>query len=266
MVRLVGLRKSFRMPDGNEHIVVDDISLDVPRGSFTSIVGTSGCGKSTLLSMISGLTDTTAGDITIDGRRVLGIQRGIGFLFQHDALLPWRTVWDNVALGLILQRYPREEITRRVTEWIARVGLRGFERHYPAQLSGGMRKRAGLAQMMVYSPDLILMDEPFAALDAQTRVLMEADLLRIVEQSGEKTVLFVTHDLEEAVSLSDRVVLMTAGPAARIKAAYDVDLPRPRDVLTVRQEPHFGELYTLIWQGLREEAGRTFDQPIDYTI
>jgi len=263
-IRQVG--RAFQRPDGDEQVALAGVDLAVPAGSFTSIVGPSGCGKSTLLSIVAGLIAPTSGEVLIDGRPVHGVQRGIGFLFQHDTLLPWWSVRDNVGFGLRLQRFPAAQIKERVAEWIARVGLSGFEQHYPAQLSGGMRKRAALAQMLAYEPDLILMDEPFAALDAQTRNLMENDLLRIVEQSGRKTVLFVTHDLEEAVALSDRTVLMTAGPAATVKASYDVPLARPRDVLASRQNPQFRTIFTAIWQGLSEEVDKSFGRPDAYEI
>jgi NitT/TauT family transport system ATP-binding protein len=265
-VEIRGLRRSFRRPDGDEQVALSNVNLAVPPGSFTSIVGPSGCGKSTLLSIIAGLIEPTAGEILIDGRPVRGVQRGIGFLFQHDTLLPWWSVRDNVGFGLRLQRCPAAQIKERTAEWIGRVGLNGFEQHYPAQLSGGMRKRVALAQMLAYEPDLILMDEPFAALDAQTRNLMENDLLRIVEQSGQKTVLFVTHDLEEAVALSDRTVLLTAGPAATVKASYDVPLARPRDVLASRQNPQFRVIFTAIWQGLSEEVDKSFGRADEYEI
>jgi NitT/TauT family transport system ATP-binding protein len=258
--------RAFQRPDGEEQVALTGVDLVVPAGSFTSIVGPSGCGKSTLLSIVAGLIAPTSGEVLIDGRPVRGVQRGIGFLFQHDTLLPWWSVRDNVGFGLRLQRFPAAQIKERVAEWITRVGLSGFEQHYPAQLSGGMRKRAALAQMLAYEPDLILMDEPFAALDAQTRNLMENDLLRIVEQSGRKTVLFVTHDLEEAVALSDRTVLMTAGPAATVKASYDVPLARPRDVLASRQNPQFRGICDAIWQGLSEEVDKSFGRADEYEI
>lgn len=258
--------RSFRRPDGDEHVALSDVNLAVPAGSFTAIVGPSGCGKSTLLSIVAGLTEASGGAVRIDGRVVQGVQRGIGFLFQHDTLLPWWSVRDNVGFGLRLQHVPAAAAKARVAEWIGRVGLNGFEQHFPAQLSGGMRKRVALAQMLAYDPDLILMDEPFAALDAQTRNLMENDLLRIVEQSGTKTVLFVTHDLEEAVALSDRVVLMTAGPAATVKASYDVPMARPRDVLAIRQSPQFRAIFTAIWQGLSEEVDKSFGRADEYEI
>lgn len=263
-IRHVG--RVFQRPDGEEQVALAGVDLAVPAGSFTSIVGPSGCGKSTLLTIVAGLLAPTSGEVLIDGRPVRGVQRGIGFLFQHDTLLPWWSVRDNVGFGLRLQRFPAPQIKQRVADWIARVGLNGFEQHYPAQLSGGMRKRVALAQMLAYEPDLILMDEPFAALDAQTRNLMENDLLRIVEQSGRKTVLFVTHDLEEAVALSDRTVLMTAGPAATVKASYDVPLARPRDVLASRQNPQFRGIFTAIWQGLSEEVDKSFGRADEYEI
>ena len=186
------------------------------------------------------------------GNRVGGITEAVGFLFQRDALLPWKTVLDNVLLPLQLRGIRGDDARSRAAEWIGRVGLRGFEDSFPYQLSGGMRKRTSLAQTLVYDPEILLMDEPFSALDVQTRNLMEGELLTLWQGSG-KTVIFVTHDLEEAIALADEVVVMTAGPA-RIKARYDVTLPRPRDIEQVRFDPRFTELYSKMWNDLRDEV------------
>ncbi len=186
------------------------------------------------------------------GKAVDGITEGAGFLFQRDALLPWKSVRDNVTLPLQLRGIRGESARKRVDEWIGRVGLRGFEASYPYQLSGGMRKRVALAQTLVYDPEILLMDEPFSALDVQTRNLMEGELLSLWQGSG-KTVIFVTHDLEEAIALADEVVVMTAGPG-RVKARYDVTLPRPRDIEQVRLDPRFTELYSKMWNDLRDEV------------
>jgi NitT/TauT family transport system ATP-binding protein len=215
-------------------------------------VGPSGCGKSTTLSLIAGLDRPTSGTVSVRGKAVDGIGEGVGFLFQRDALLPWKTVRDNVRLPLQLRGTNVAEARSRVDEWIGRVGLRGFETAFPYQLSGGMRKRVALAQTLVYDPEILLMDEPFSALDVQTRNLMEAELLGLWQGSG-KTVIFVTHDLEEAIALADEVVVMTAGPA-RVKARYDVTLPRPRDVEQARFDPRFTELYSKTWNDLRDEV------------
>ena len=229
-----------------------DVELDVEAQRFVALVGPSGCGKSTTLTLIAGLEPATTGSVRIRDREVDGITDGVGFLFQRDALLPWKTVRDNVRLPLQLRGTAAAEARSRVDEWIGRVGLRGFETAFPYQLSGGMRKRVALAQTLVYDPEILLMDEPFSALDVQTRNLMEAELLRLWQGSG-KTVIFVTHDLEEAIALADEVVVMTAGPA-RVKARYDVTLPRPRDIEQARFDPRFTELYSKTWNDLRDEV------------
>jgi NitT/TauT family transport system ATP-binding protein len=190
--------------------------------------------------------------VCVRGKRVDGITPSVGFLFQRDALLPWKSVHDNVMLPLELRRIGTAAARARTAEWIARVGLRGFERAFPYQLSGGMRKRVALAQTLVYDPEILLMDEPFSALDVQTRNLMEGELLALWQGSG-KTVIFVTHDLEEAIALADEVVVMTAGPG-RVKARYDVPLPRPRDVESARLDPRFTTLYAAMWSDLRDEV------------
>jgi NitT/TauT family transport system ATP-binding protein len=228
------------------------VSLDVAAERFVALVGPSGCGKSTTLSLIAGLDRPTSGTVSVRGKPVTGIGEGVGFLFQRDALLPWKTVRDNVRLPLQLRGVGAAEARSRVDEWIGRVGLRGFETAFPYQLSGGMRKRVALAQTLVYDPEILLMDEPFSALDVQTRNLMEGELLGLWQGSG-KTVIFVTHDLEEAIALADEVVVMTAGPA-RVKARYDVTLPRPRDIEQARFDPRFTELYSKTWNDLRDEV------------
>ena len=229
-----------------------DVELAVEPERFVALVGPSGCGKSTTLALIAGLDAPTTGTVTVRERPVKGITPGVGFLFQRDALLPWKTVEENVLFPLHLRGGDGAEAKRRAADWIGRVGLRGFERAYPYQLSGGMRKRVSLAQTLVYDPEILLMDEPFSALDVQTRNLMEGELLGLWQGSG-KTVIFVTHDLEEAIALSDEVVVMTAGPA-RVKARYEVTLPRPRDIEKVRFEPRFTELYAKMWDDLRDEV------------
>jgi NitT/TauT family transport system ATP-binding protein len=230
----------------------------VPRAQFVALVGPSGCGKSTSLTLIAGLDEATSGTVLVRGEPVNGIAEGVGFLFQRDALLPWKTVRDNVALPLLLRGVRGAETKTRVADWIGRVGLRGFEDSYPHQLSGGMRKRASLAQTLVYEPEILLMDEPFSALDVQTRNLMEGELLSLWHGSG-KTVLFVTHDLEEAIALADEVVVMTAGPAS-VKATYPVTLPRPRDVQEVRFDPRFVQLYAAMWADLRDEVLTSYER------
>ncbi|MCL5263926.1 MAG: ABC transporter ATP-binding protein [Chloroflexi bacterium] len=235
-----------------ETLALENVSFAVQEGEFVSIVGPSGCGKSTILNVIAGLADTLSGRVSIKGKATNGIPKDIGYVFQSDLLLPWRTVFDNVALALKLRGYRTEKMGPAVEDWLTRVGLAGFRNHYPHQLSGGMRKRVALAQTLVYNPELILMDEPFSALDVQTRNMMENELLDL--WSGlRKTVLFVTHDLEEAVSLSDRIILLTARPG-RVKASYIIDLPRPRNVTEVRFNVRFRELIEQIWQDLKTEV------------
>ncbi|HEY6236988.1 MAG TPA: ABC transporter ATP-binding protein [Candidatus Elarobacter sp.] len=228
------------------------MELEIAPQRFVALVGPSGCGKSTALSLVAGLDGPTSGAITVRGKGVAGITDGVGFLFQRDALLPWKTVRDNVRLPLQLRGVHGEDARTRTADWIDRVGLRGFEKLFPHQLSGGMRKRVSLAQTLVYDPEILLMDEPFSALDVQTRNLMEGELLNLWQGSG-KTVIFVTHDLEEAIALADEVVVMTAGPA-RVKARYDVTLPRPRDIEQVRFDPRFTQLYQAMWNDLRDEV------------
>jgi NitT/TauT family transport system ATP-binding protein len=243
-----GVTKTFE----TGYTALRDVDFDVEPERFVALVGPSGCGKSTTLSLISGLDRASSGVVEVRGKPVDGITDGIGFLFQRDALMPWKTVRDNVLLPLQLRRVPRKDALQRAAEWIARVGLRGFETSFPHQLSGGMRKRVSLAQTLVYDPEILLMDEPFSALDVQTRNLMEGELLDLW-QGSRKTVIFVTHDLEEAIALADEVIVMTSGPA-RVKVRYDVPLPRPRDIEKVRFQPQFTELYSKMWNDLRDEV------------
>jgi NitT/TauT family transport system ATP-binding protein len=238
--------------EGREFTAVEDVSLDVGNGEFVSIVGPSGCGKSTLLALIAGLVPLTAGRVLLDGRPVEGVTPGLGFVFQRDALFPWKTVVENVGLPLLFRGVDAAAARPRVAEWIARIGLTGFEQYHPHQLSGGMRKRVALAMTMVYEPQIVLMDEPFGALDVQTRNLMENDLLELWAQFR-RTVVFVTHDLEEAIALSDRIVVMTASPG-RVKSVYTIALPRPRSVTEIRFHPDFGRLYETIWKDLKDEV------------
>ncbi len=228
------------------------MELEIEAQRFVALVGPSGCGKSTSLALVAGLDRPSSGTVSVRGKPVDGIGERVGFLFQRDALLPWKTVRDNVLLPLQLRGVGRGEARARAAEWLGRVGLRGFESAYPYQLSGGMRKRAALAQTLVYDPEILLMDEPFSALDVQTRNLMEGELLALWQGSG-KTVVFVTHDLDEAIALADEVIVMTAGPA-RVKARYAVTLPRPRDIHAVRLDPEFTRLWAAMWADLRGEV------------
>ena len=232
--------------------VATGLSLDIEDGTFVAIVGPSGCGKSTLLNLAAGLLFTPEGSVRVFGETLEGINRHAAYLFQQDALLPWRTVIDNVILGPLMRGVAKARARQEARHWIDRVGLAGFEDRFPHQLSGGMRKRVALAQSWIVNPRILLMDEPFSALDVQTRQIMETELLALWQETR-KTVLFVTHDLEEAIALADQVVVLSARPA-RIKGIYPVDLDRPRDVAEIRMIPHFIELYNQIWADLRVEV------------
>ncbi len=247
----------FERPGATEALTaLSAFTLDLieRRGEFVSIVGPSGCGKSTLLGVAAGLVPATAGEVVIDGRAVTGPGPDRAVVFQEIALLPWRTVLDNVGFGMEFRRVPPAERRRIAQEHIRLVGLAGFEHHYPHHLSGGMRQRVGIARALAVNPDILLMDEPFGALDAQTRLLMGDELLRIWEQTR-KSVLFVTHDLEEAIFLSDRVVVLTARPG-RVKANLPIGLPRPR-TSEIRNSVEFLGYRKALWALLEEEALRT---------
>jgi NitT/TauT family transport system ATP-binding protein len=236
---------------------VRDVSFTVAPGRFVSLVGPSGCGKSTMLGLIAGLLPVTSGRIVVNGRAVTGaVPPNLGYLFQRDALLPWKTALQNVTLPLVIRGTPAAEARTRALSWMARVGLRGFEGYYPHQLSGGMRKRVSLATTLIYGATVLLMDEPFSALDVQTRNLMENELLDLWAETR-NTVLFVTHDLEEAIALSDEVIVMTASPG-RVKARYEIPLPRPRNVVEIRFRDEFTRLYEQIWKDLRDEVQQSY--------
>ena len=252
MIVLDRVTRTFDGPEG-PFTAVRDASFTVARGQFVSLVGPSGCGKSMLLGVIAGLVPITSGRIELAGRPVDSAPpANLGYLFQRDALLPWKTARENVALPLVIRRTPAAEARARASRWMARVGLAGFEDYYPHQLSGGMRKRVSLATTLIYEPPILLMDEPFSALDVQTRNLMENELLDLWAESR-NTVLFVTHDLEEAIALSDVVIVMTASPG-RIKASYPIPLARPRNVIEIRFREEFARLYEQIWNDLRDEV------------
>lgn len=232
-----------------------DLALDAHE--FVAIVGPTGCGKSTLLNVVAGLLKPAAGQAQVFGRPVAGITREAGYLFQQDALMPWKTALDNVAVALEVGGVGRAEALARGRDWLGKVGLAGFDARYPHQLSGGQKKRVAMAQMLIRDPKILLMDEPFGPLDAQTRALM-GDLLLDLWSADRKAVLFVTHDLEEAIALADRVVVMSAGPAATIVSQHVVDLPRPRDANEVKLEPRFHALQKAIWDDLRAEVLKTY--------
>ncbi|MBV9325445.1 MAG: ABC transporter ATP-binding protein [Chloroflexi bacterium] len=236
---------------GQRFVALRDVSLQIDTGEFISIVGASGCGKTTLLRIADGLVMPTQGQVRVDGQPVTRPGPDRGFVFQQDALFPWRTVLANIIFGLEVQGKRKRDALQRADELVRLVGLAGFEQHFPHELSGGMRQRANLARALTIDPDILLMDEPFAALDAQTRELMQAELLR-VWRSNRKTVMFVTHQIDEAVYLADRVVVMTSRPG-QIKAVLEVDIPRPRD-LSVKRTPRFLEMVDTIWRMLEEEV------------
>ena len=238
--------------DGNATLALRDFSMNVKRGEFVAIVGPTGSGKSTTLNLITGLLKPTVGEVRVMGQAVRGIDPRIGFVFQADAVFPWRDVLNNVAAGPLFRGLSKKEAHAQALDWIERVGLKGFDKHYPHQLSGGMRKRVALAQTFINKPEILLMDEPFSALDMQTRTLMQDELLRLWTASG-GSVVFVTHDIEEAIALADRVFVLTARPAT-LKRVVEIDLPRPRVMAEVRYHPRFIELSKRIWDDLREEV------------
>jgi NitT/TauT family transport system ATP-binding protein len=249
----VSLRYGGEDARADAPFAVQDVSLTVDPGRFVSIVGPSGCGKSTLLKMVSGLERPSVGTIRVAGTPVTGVRRDVGFVFQTDALLPWKTLRDNVGLALRYRGVSRDQASRRAQDWLDRVGIGTLGDRYPHQVSGGQRKRASICATMVYEPELMLMDEPFSALDVQTRDLIETDVLRVWGQLGNQSIIFVTHDLEEAIAMSDRVIVLTRGPG-RIKADYAIELPRGRDVREIRSDPRFIEIYQRIWSDLRVEV------------
>src|SRR5690349_6511401 len=234
-------------------------TLHVRDGEFVSVVGPTGCGKSTLLNIAAGLLQPSAGQVTVFGDQLTGINSRAGYLFQAEALMPWRNTIENVVAGLEFRGVGHDEALARGRDWLKRVGLAGFEKRFPHQLSGGMRKRAALAQMLILDPQILLMDEPFSALDIQTRQLMENELLELWG-ANRKSVVFITHDLEEAISLSDRVVVLSAGPESHPIGDYAIDLPRPRDVAEIRLEPRFIEIHTKIWHAMKEEVLKGYAQ------
>src|SRR5467141_1021942 len=251
-IELRGVTKRFLTPSGGVYTALRDLNMTVQPGEFCAVVGPTGCGKSTTLALISGLEPPSEGEVDVFGKPVSGIADGIGYVFQTDAVFPWKTVLDNVAAGPRYHGATGRDARERARDWISRVGLTGFEDRYPYQLSGGMRKRVALAQSLINGPRILLMDERFSALDVQTRTLMENELLALWSSTS-ASVVFVTHDLEEAIALADRVVLLTAGPGT-VKGTFEVDLPRPRNVAEIRFQPRFAQIYEAIWNQLRDEV------------
>jgi NitT/TauT family transport system ATP-binding protein len=241
------------------YTAVKDTTLSVGEGEFVSVVGPTGCGKSTLLNVAAGLLRPSSGVVRVFGEPLAGVNRRAGYMFQSDALMPWRSAIGNVTAGLQFRGVAPAEARRQGEAWLERVGLSGFGDRYPHQLSGGMRKRTALAQMLILDPQILLMDEPFSALDIQTRQLMENELLELWN-ADRKSVIFITHDLEEAIALSDRVVVLSAGPATRPIGEFAIDLPRPRDVSDIRHSPRFIELHDRIWHAMKEEVLKGYAQ------
>ncbi len=241
------------------YVAVQDVNLSVADGEFLAIVGPTGCGKSTILNAIAGLLKPSSGTVSIDGQPVRGVQNDIGYLFQQDALLPWKTALENVELGPMFKGVGAAERREQSMTWLAKVGLKGFEHRYPHQLSGGQRKRVQMAQALITGPKVILMDEPFSALDIHTRHLMQNELLRLWQEER-RAVVMITHDLEEAIALGDRVVVLAAGPRSRVIDSFPVDLERPRDVAEIKLDPRFLDLYRNIWSSLRGEVEKSYER------
>ena len=248
-----------REDPSRRYTALRDTTLAVQPGEFLSVVGPTGCGKSTLLNVAAGLLEPSGGTVRVHGDLLAGINARAGYLFQQEALMPWRNALENVVAGLQFRGLGRDEMLQKGNEWLRRVGLAGFGDRYPHQLSGGMRKRVSLAQTLILDPGILLMDEPFSALDVQTRQLMENELLELWS-SDRKSVVFITHDLEEAIALADRVVVLSAGPETRPIGEYRIDLPRPRDVAEIRLAPRFIELHTEIWHAMKEEVLKGYAQ------
>ncbi|TAM96267.1 MAG: ABC transporter ATP-binding protein [Rhizobiaceae bacterium] len=256
-VRLNNVTIEFAVARGQKFRAVADAGLTVGSREFVAIIGPTGCGKSTLLNAAAGLLNPAAGSVAIFGKPLSGINRQAGYLFQQDALMPWKTALENVAIGLEVAGTPRRTARENARSWLGRVGLASFCDRYPHMLSGGQRKRVALAQVLIRDPKIILMDEPFGPLDAQTRVIM-GDLLLKLWSEDRKAVLFVTHDLEEAIALADRVVVMSAGPSARLIGDFPIQLPRPRDISEIKLEPAFQTIHREIWHMLKQEVLKTY--------
>jgi NitT/TauT family transport system ATP-binding protein len=258
-IEVARLTKRFLTPAGSPFTALRDVAFTVEPGQFCAIVGPTGCGKSTTLGLVSGLDRPSDGSVRVGGREVHGVTKGVSFMFQADALFPWKTVLANVMIGPTLNGTSRKNAVALARDWLRRVGLAGFEDRYPHQLSGGMRKRVAMAAALINAPRILLMDEPFGALDVQTKAIMQTELLALWEQMR-PSVLFITHDLDEAVALADRVLVMTSSPGS-IKQSFDIDLPRPRgEVQEIRHESRFLELQGQIWASLKDEVQHAYAQ------
>lgn len=251
------IKITFNITDNASYEAVDESSFKIEEGEFVSLVGPTGCGKSTLLNAAAGLLTPASGTVSIFGEQLKGINKEAGYLFQQDSLFPWKTALDNVAISLEITGASRVEALERAQQWLNKVGLKAFSDRYPHMLSGGQRKRVALAQILIRNPKILLMDEPFGPLDAQTRLIM-GDLLLKLWQDNKKAVLFVTHDLEEAIALSDRVLVMSVGPKAKIIGDYKIPLKRPRDLTDVKIDPAFHAIQREIWLQLKAEVLKTY--------
>jgi NitT/TauT family transport system ATP-binding protein len=250
MLEYRGITKKFYKRN-SEVVALRNLSFEVPDGRFIAVVGPSGCGKSTLLNLAAGLSAPSAGEVLYDGKKVAGINTTVGYITQRDNLLEWSNVYDNIVIGLRIRKVPRHRERELAEHYLKLMGLTDFAKHYPMELSGGMRKRAALARTLIYSPDMVMMDEPFSALDAHVKMMMHDELLRIWDLE-KKTILFITHDLTEAITLSDRIVVLSARPGT-VKAQIDINLPRPRDPFLLQTTPEFIEIYRHIWDLLRDD-------------
>lgn len=256
-VALTDIDITFALKDGGRYQAVKDVTVNVRPGEFVAVCGPTGCGKSTLLNAAAGLLQPSGGQVRIFGDGLQGLNLRSGYLFQQDALMPWKTALQNVAVALESKGVVGREADERARAWLARVGLRAFADRYPHMLSGGQKKRVALAQVLIRDPEILLMDEPFGPLDAQTRQIM-GNLLLDLWSKDRKAVMFVTHDLEEAIALSDRVVVMSAGPSAGIVGDYAVNLSRPRDIAEIRLDPAFHAIHKQIWQSLKVEVQKAY--------
>ena len=248
------------------YTAIENVSIDLARDEFVSIVGPTGCGKSTILNVAAGLIRPTAGQVRVFGEPLSEINTHAGYMFQSNALMPWRSAIQNVCLGLEYRGCSKTESVLIAKDWLKRVGLGGFEDRYPHQLSGGMQKRVALAQTLALDPDIILMDEPFSALDVQTRQLMENEVLRLCQTQVKKAVLFITHDLDEAIAMSDRVIVLSAGPSSHPIGDFVIDLPKPRDVAEMKTSPRFHLLYSQIWDVLRDEVLKSYAKQMGQVV